>query len=75
MFTDYMDEDYLKVVLRNLADDFIKSKYNDEITGDFNLQHKVELYLRGNKLNPKHARKIADELLSKQQNRINYSFD
>lgn len=75
MFTDFMDEDGLRVVIRNLANDFLETQFNMNVTSDFNLEFKIELYLRENKMNVKLARKIAQEILKHQQSRVNYGFE
>ena len=74
MFTDFMDEDSLRVVVRNLADDFLDTQFNMNVRNDFDLEFRIELYLRENKMNFKLARKIALEILKHQQSRVNYGF-
>ena len=74
MFNDYRDEDNLRVVLKDLANDFLETQFNMNVTSDFNLEFKIELYLRENKMNVKLARKIAQEILKHQQSRVNYGF-
>lgn len=71
MDIDYMDEDYLKIVIKNLADDFLKSRFNIGVTGDVNLAYKAGLFLRESKLNVKHADRLAKEILLHQQSRVN----
>lgn len=75
MFTDFMDEDGLRVVVRNLADDFLDTQFNLNVRNDFDLEFKIVLYLRENKMNVKLARKIAQEILKHQQSRVNYGFE
>ena len=75
MFTDFMDEDSLRVVVRNLADDFLDTQFNMNVKNDFDLEFRIELYLRENKMNVKLARKIAQEILKHQQSRVNYGFE
>ena len=75
MFTDFMDEDSLRVVVRNLADDFLDTQFNLNVRNDFDLEFRIELYLRENKMNVKLARKIALEILKHQQSRVNYGFE
>lgn len=69
-----MDEDSLRVVVRNLADDFLDTQFNMNVRNDFDLEFRIELYLRENKMNFKLARKIALEILKHQQSRVNYGF-
>lgn len=75
MFTDFMDEDNLRIAIRNLANDFLVTHFNMNVTSDFNLEFKIELYLCENKMNVKLAREIAQEILKHQQSRVNYGFE
>jgi len=74
MFTDFRDEDYLRVAIVDLADEFLKSRFNAEISSDAHLEFCVGEFLKSMKLNVKHAKKITDEILRKQQSRVNYGF-
>ena len=70
-----MDDDTYQYVIKGIADDFLKSDFNAEIRSDAQLEFSVAEYLRSQKLNPKHSKKIANVILKNQQSRINYSFD
>lgn len=75
MFTDFIDDGTLNVVIKNLSNDFLNSDYNMNIKSDFDLEFKVSLYLQQNKMSKTLSKKIATELLNSQQSKINYTFE
>lgn len=73
MFTDFFDEGQSKILIQQLANDFIKSKFNSEIVSDVSLYFNVEAYLRKEKLKLSLAKGLVEELLKNNQSKLNYS--
>ncbi len=73
MFTDFLDEGQSKILIQQLANDFIKSKFNSEIVSDVSLYFNVEAYLKKEKLKLSLAKGLVEELLKNNQSKLNYS--
>ena len=61
--------------IRTFADDFIKSEFNSEITGDAELKSKVVIYLKKERIKLKLADDIVKEIMANNQTRLKYSLD
>ncbi len=73
MFTDFIDEGQSKILIQQLANDFIKSKFNSEIVSDVGLYFNVEAHLKKEKLKLSLAKGLVEELLKNNQSKLNYS--
>ncbi len=70
----FIRDDQSTFLIRELANEFLSSEFNNEIPG-VGLQFIVVEFLKKNKLRTSLSNRLTDELLTNHQGQLHYSFD